>query len=215
LGVPAFSAVYHPPFHDNIAQIYAFFIYYGISRVVGCVIMEKHIVVSKQKNASAKKSRGGRPRKFPEPSQPITVTLPDRTLRQLSQIGKDRAKAIAKAVSLAVADRGTDNDATSAVEIVSAGAGIGLVLIGPSRYLSKLDGLRMVEIMPDRYLLTIQTGTSPASLEVGILDILERIPSTEQYEVTLMTKLVGILRSTRQSSRMNKEEILIVNTAKD
>jgi len=177
--------------------------------------MEKHTLVKKQKSVHAEKSRGGRPRKFAEPSQPITVTLPDRTLRQLSQIGKDRAKAIAKAVSMAVADRGIENDSSSAVEIVPAGSGFGLVLIGPSRYLKNLDGLRMVEIMPDRHLLTIQTGTSPASLEVEILDILERIPTTEHYEISLMTKLVGILRSTRQSSRMNKEEILIVNTTKN
>lgn len=107
----------------------------------------------------------------------------------------------------------SDLDTTSGTaEIIKTGSGVGLVLVGPSRYLKSVGGLRMVEIMPGRYLLTIKTGTSPANLEVELLDIIDRVPPNDFVELELLTKLAGILRSTRQSSRMNKEEILLVDT---
>jgi len=170
--------------------------------------MEKPTASSTRRQSSSKSSRGGRPRKFSEPSQPITVTLPDRTLRQLTQINKDRAKAIAKAVSLAVAELDT---VSSTAEVIKTESGVGLVLVGPSRYLKSVRGLRMVEIMPDRHLLTVKTGTSPADLEVELMDIIERIPPNEFNELALLAKLSGILRTTRRSSRMNKEEVLLVD----
>ncbi len=170
--------------------------------------MEKRTPHSSRKKSDAKSSRGGRPRKFTEPSRPITVTLPERTLKQLTQINNDRAKAIAKAVSMAVAELDTTS---STAEIIKNGSGVGFVVVGPSRYLKNVAGLRMVEIMPDRHLLTIKTGTSPAALEVELLDIIERIPSNDRTELDLLTKLTGILRSTRQASRMNKEEVLLID----
>jgi hypothetical protein len=57
-------------------------------------------------------------------------------------------KAIAKAVSLAVAELDTTS---SAAEIIKTGSGVGLVMVGPSRYLKDVSGLRMVEIMPNRH----------------------------------------------------------------
>ena len=35
--------------------------------------------------------RGGRPAKFDEPSRPVTMTLPDRILDRLAEIGEDLA----------------------------------------------------------------------------------------------------------------------------
>lgn len=183
------------------------FVYYGISCMIALIIMQKQ-TVRKSTSKTTKSSRGGRPRKFSEPSRPITVTLPDRTLRQLTQINSDRAKAIAKAVSLAVAELDTTS---SAAEIIKTGSGVGLVMVGPSRYLKDVSGLRMVEIMPNRHLLTIASGTSPASVEVELLDIIERVPQHDFGEIGLLTKLAGILRSTRQSSRIKKEEVLLVD----
>ena len=43
---------------------------------------------------------GGRPAKFDEPSRPVTMTLPDRILDRLAEIGDDRAKAVVKAVEV-------------------------------------------------------------------------------------------------------------------
>ncbi len=172
------------------------------------IIMQKQTVRKAPSKKTAKSSRGGRPRKFSEPSRPITVTLPDRTLRQLTQINNDRAKAIAKAVSMAVTELDTTS---SAAEIIKTGSGVGLVMVGPSRYLKDVSGLRMVEIMPNRHLLTITSGTSPTSVEVELLDIIERVPPHDFAEIGLLTKLAGILRSTRQSSRIKKEEVLLVD----
>src|SRR5690606_34115626 len=50
------------------------------------------------KQATLERAPVGRPPKFREPSGPVTVTLPNRTLAQLRRIDADRAKAIVKAV---------------------------------------------------------------------------------------------------------------------
>ena len=54
------------------------------------------------KSAKTERTPGGRPPKFKEPSGPVTVTLPKRTLDQLRSIDDDRAIAIVKAVDAAV-----------------------------------------------------------------------------------------------------------------
>jgi hypothetical protein len=77
-------------------------VYYGITGMVVCITMEKHKTTNARSKLTSKSSRGGRPRKFAEPTRPVTVTIPDRTLKQLVHIDKDRAKAIAKAVNMAV-----------------------------------------------------------------------------------------------------------------
>ncbi|HSD10439.1 MAG TPA: hypothetical protein VLF14_05625, partial [Candidatus Binatia bacterium] len=40
--------------------------------------------------------RGGRPPKFDEPRRPVTITLPERTLRRLTAVDEDLATAIVK-----------------------------------------------------------------------------------------------------------------------
>lgn len=166
-------------------------------------------MTQKANPAASRLTRGGRPRKFVEPSHPITITLPERTLKKLTVINKDRAKAIASVVDRAVPD--TDMQPLLA-EVIRVGPGIGLVLVGPCRHLHNIEGLRMIEIMPTRHLLSIKSGMAPALIEVALMDMLERIPENDHSDRILITKLVSILRSTRQLRRMNKEEILIVDT---
>jgi hypothetical protein len=138
---------------------------------------------------------------------PVTVTLPLSTLAQLESLGKDRAKAIAKAVRGVVL--GAEPESSGA-EIVPVGEGSGLVVVRPSRFLREIEGLRLVEIVPGRSILTVRAGMSSDSLEVALTDLLDTVPDSETSERSLLLQLLGILRTARKTRRMTKEEILLV-----
>src|SRR5215470_15014935 len=97
------------------------------------------------KMATQIKKPKGRPPKFSESRRPITVTLPESTLARLATINPDRAQAIVKAVGTAGA---LDAKNQKQVELVEVAPGVGIILDGPSRYLKRIKGLRMVEIAP-------------------------------------------------------------------
>ena len=59
---------------------------------------KSHHLGTTMKNATETSAKGGRPPKFVGPSTRITLTLPNRTLARLAEIGSDRAKSIVKAV---------------------------------------------------------------------------------------------------------------------
>ncbi len=161
------------------------------------------------KAVAAGVSRGGRPPKFDEPSMPVTVTLPLSTLAQLASLGKDRAKAIVKAVRSIVV--GPKPESAGAA-VVPVGEGSGLVVVRPSRYLRGIDGLRLVEILPGRSILTVRSGMSSDSIEVALTDVLDTVPDSETVERSLLVQLLAILRAARKTRRMTKEEILLVGT---
>jgi len=60
----------------------------------------------KAEKSTAKENKGGRPRKFAEPSRPITITLPEKTLRSLERIDTDRGRAIVKVTERALSQDG-------------------------------------------------------------------------------------------------------------
>ncbi len=153
------------------------------------------------------KPRSGRPPKFAEPRRPITVTLPERTLKQLESINGDRAKAIAKA---AEAMAGTPATTPHDVEELEVMPGMRLLVVGPNRYLSTIPGLQLVEIAPGRFLLAFPSGTSLDSLEVSMLDLMDQIPETLERERRVLKHLLSIVRSSRRDGRASKAEILFV-----
>src|SRR5215475_1507076 len=90
----------------------------------------------------------GRPPKFSEPRRPVTVTLPESTLARLAAINPDRAQAIVKAVGTAVP---LDSKSQKQVEVVEVSPGVGIILVGPSRYLKRIKWLRLVKVAPMHY----------------------------------------------------------------
>lgn len=154
-----------------------------------------------------KKHPGGRPRKFREPSHPVTVTLPERTLEQLASIDHDRARAIVRATDLATPDRVPPHKLVDVVEVAS---GTALLIVPPSRYLKKIRRLRLVEVAPSRFLLTIPSGTPLAELEVAINDLLDDLPPNEAREREMMKELLAQFRRLRRADLMSKAEILLV-----
>lgn len=153
------------------------------------------------------KRKGRRP-KFNEPRKPITVTLPERTLAQLRAIDADRARAIVK-----LADYRSDvPTATPTVDVVRAAPGLGIIVVGPLRSLQRVEFLRMTEVVPGHFLLTIPSGTPSGSLEMEIVDLLDDLPPEDEDERPLLQKLRGILNAQRKKQSVSKREILLIST---
>jgi hypothetical protein len=148
---------------------------------------------------------GGRPPKFDEPRRPITVTLPERTLRQLSAISLDRAQAIVK-VTDAVA--GSNRTERRLVELIEVAPGKAVIVVGPCLSLKQIPWLRLVEIAPGRNLLILPSGKAVDSLEVAILDIIENLSTLDDRERALLEELRGQLCRLRREDKISKAEII-------
>ncbi|MGH7857691.1 MAG: hypothetical protein ACREQY_10215, partial [Candidatus Binatia bacterium] len=98
------------------------------------------------------------------------------------------------------------------VQIVDIEPGKAVILVGPSRSLRRIPFLRLVEVAPARYLLTIPTGTPIESLEVAILDVLEGLPAKERHERALLEELLDHIRRLRRGRKMSKAELVFVET---
>ena len=161
------------------------------------------------KGAPGVKTKGGRPPKFSEPRRPITVTLPERTLQRLEAVDRDRAHAI---VRLADHECRPRTISTAEVEVVEVAPGSGIILIGPMRSLDRIDLLRLVEVAPRRFLLTVPSGTAVESLEMEIMDIMENLPANEEPERPGLEKLRRILSQQRKKKTVSKREFLLIGT---
>lgn len=168
-------------------------------------------------NATENKSRrppklekkSGRPPKFREPSRPVTVTLPESALARLAAIDSDRARAIVKATDVAMPLDGKPRTQVEQVEIMP---GLSIILLGPSRSLKKIKWLRLVEVAPTRFLLVIPSGTSIDSLEVAIIDLLDKAEWHNPWERSLLERLRDMIRTLRREGRLSKAELLFIDT---
>ena len=150
----------------------------------------------------------GRPPKFQEPRHPITVTLPESTLAQLAAINSDRSRAIVKAATAAL----PVDPKRKPVELVEVLPGLSVILIGTSRYIRKIKWLRLVEVAPLRFLLTIPTGTAVDSLELALLDLLQNLKPYEDREGLILEGLRDLIRRLRVDGKLSKGELLFVET---
>lgn len=148
----------------------------------------------------------GRPPKFQEPSRPVTVTLPDRTIETLSRLGDDRARSIVLVTDAFAAEQGLPRPA---VEIVTVGVGLAVILTGRCPALTAIEGLTPVEINPGRFLLTVAPGMPAETLEVEIADLASE-SGTSAEERAVLEGLVAVLRSQRRRRSLSKAEILFV-----
>jgi hypothetical protein len=151
----------------------------------------------------------GRPPKFKEPRRPITVTLPESTLARLAAIEPDRARAIVKATNAAMP---ADAKGRKPVELVEVMPGLGIIVVGPSRYLQKIKWLRLIELAPLRFLVTIPTGTAVDSLELELVDLLQNVKPDEKWEMSLLEDLRDLMRNLRLEGKLRKAELLFVDT---
>ena len=150
----------------------------------------------------------GRPPKFDEPRGPITVTLPFRILQQLDKVDSDRGKAIVKCVE-GFAEKNLGDE--KRVEIIKISEKAGLIVIGRCRCLENIPWLRLVEIAPARFLLSILPGTNVTSLEVAIMDLIEHQAAGNEYEKGLLEELRLCISHHRRQEIVTKGEILFVD----
>lgn len=153
--------------------------------------------------------RSGRPRKFDEVSKVITLTLPLRTLQDLEKIDTDRARAIVKAVDLAA---GVQKSHANRVEIAKVLPEKAVILIGHSQRLKTIPWLQLVPISATQYLLSVPTGTPLERLELAIGDIVADM-GEDNEERQMLVKLREELSRLRRERRMQKSEIILIETA--
>lgn len=151
------------------------------------------------------KHPGGRPPKFNEARQRITVTLPDRTLKGMLCIDSDRAQAIAKAVDALVGV----NSVRKPVEIVEVLPGKAIVLVGPNQCLKKIQFLDQIEVAPARYLLIISSNATIESLELALGDMRQSLMTENDYERTILEQLLQYITHHRRRKAMTKSELLL------
>ena len=154
-----------------------------------------------------KKHPGGRPRKFKEASHPVTVTLPERTLRLLESLDRDRARGIVRAVDMALPDHVPPQHL---VEVATVAPGVGMLVVPPCKSLRKLKFVRMVEVAPSRFLLVVPTGMALSEVEVALTDLLDDVPASEARERAILSELHGLFRRLRRGDQMTKAEMLFV-----
>jgi hypothetical protein len=159
---------------------------------------------------STRGSGRGRPPKFPGPRRPVTFTLPERTLRGLASIDRDRARAIVKVTDAAL---GTYPDSGARVELIDVGPGTSLIVVGYSRYLARIPWLGLIELAPGRFILTVAAGTPVESLEVALSDVLEEIPAQDAVDRATLDELRHVLRRFRRRRGVSKVEVLVLETA--
>jgi len=150
----------------------------------------------------------GRPPKFDEPSSPVTVTLPSRILQQLERIDSDRSKAIVKCVE-GITPGNLHNE--KRVEIITISESTGMIVIGPCRCLTRIPWLRLIEIAPTRFLLSIPIGTDVTSLEVAIMDLIESNAADREYEKLLLKELRQCISHHRRQEEVTKGEVLFIH----
>ena len=153
-----------------------------------------------------RKPAGGRPAKFAEPSRPVTVTLPERTLRDLEVIGPDRGQAIVRLVDGALASEGK----RPRVEVARTGSHTGLIVVGPSPGLRKIPFLHLVEISPARFLLALEPGNDFRTLELAVRDTLDDTEPAQENERSLLSELLEQIQKLRKTARVSMAEILFV-----
>ena len=157
-----------------------------------------------------KKDHGGRPPKFQEPRRPVTVTLPKRILAQLEAIDADRARALVKVTDAVAGSRG---GRFRPVELVEMAPGKSLIVVGPSQALRQISGLKLIEIAPARYLLTLSSGMPSESLEVALSDLLKDPDMQhDERERVILQELMNLIGHQRRTRRISKAEILIINS---
>jgi len=154
--------------------------------------------------------RSGRPPKFREPRYPVTMTLPKRILDQLAEIDPDRTLAVVKVTEAVV---GTGQGRFKPVELIEMAPGKSLIVVGPSKALRSIPWLRLIEITPARFLLTIPSGTSIEALEVSLRDLVSHPELLKnEREITILHDLLELIGHQRRAQRLSKAEILIINS---
>ena len=139
----------------------------------------------------------------------MTLTLPNATIDQLSDIHEDRAKAIVKAAQLATP---TLHEDESRVDLIEVGPNIAMISVPYCKYLQQAPDLSLVQIVPKRFLIVISAGTSLPTIEVYMEDQIELLADDEVRDRQILTRLLERLRAARRAHRATLASVMLVET---
>jgi len=144
-----------------------------------------------------------------EPKRVVTIALPEKTLSVLETCDKDLAQAIVK-----VTDRATQRDFPkgSSYEVVKVAPHKSVFIVGSNTHLANIQWIKLVEVAPNRNLITIPPGTSLELLEVSVLELIENMPSDEFKDQALLKEFCKYVGRLRRNNKMSTVEILLVDT---
>lgn len=156
-------------------------------------------------------AKGGRPPKFDEPSRPVTVTLPLRTLQALSQISSDRAKAIVQAVDAFLPSSGSSP--APLIREWPVNDDESLLAVADNRFLRRLPWLSLVRVAPGFHLIALKPDVPLEKLELTIGDILDTATEATPAELDLLRQLLKRLQTPRRNRAVRSESILVIRTS--
>ncbi len=136
------------------------------------------------------------------------MTLPDRTIEQLSDIDDDRAKAIVKAAQLAT--RGAGDDDTR-VDLIEVSSGVALIIVPYCRLLHESPDISLAQIVPGRFLIMLPEGAPLSTVEIAVDDQLALLDETATRDREVLEQLLAHLRSARRANRANMASVVLVD----
>ena len=89
---------------------------------------------------------------------------------------------------------------------------MGIIVVGPSKALSHISFLHLVEVAPVRYLLALDSGYDFNNLEIALTDVLDDVPLADRRERELMTQLLQHIKRLRKSETMSRAEIIFAKS---
>jgi hypothetical protein len=158
---------------------------------------------SSNRRAAAPAARRGRPRKFAEPSRPVTLTLPLDVIAALGTVDADLSRAVVRLVRPALGRR-----RQAPAELAKFGSRA-VIVVHPSRTLERRTGVCLVPLPDGRALISFDQSRTPAELELLIADALDD-PSLSRSDRDVFEAVATILKSARRSRDVSLRQSTII-----
>ncbi len=142
---------------------------------------------------AASAPRRGRPRKFAEPSRPVTLTLPEHVIDALEAIDPDLSRAVVRLAQSAVA-----RQPHPPAELVVFGRR-SVIAVNPTKTLEQRTGVVLVPLADGRALISFDESMTPARLELTIQDALDDHDLPDE-DGRIFEGIRDVLREARRSS---------------
>ena len=164
---------------------------------------------SLDRRTAAPAARRGRPRKFAEPSRPVTLTLPLDVIAALGAVDTDLSRAVVRMVRPALGRR-----RHPPAELSNFGSRA-VIVIHRSRTLERRAGVCLVPLPDGRALISFDRPTTIEGLELTIADALED-PRLDRADRAVFEGIGDILRSARRSRdvAMLQKSIIVLRTVR-
>ena len=138
----------------------------------------------------------GRPRKFTEPSRPVTLTLPEHIITALDAIDHDLSRAVVRLTQPQLAEQ-----PHPPAELVSFGSRA-VIVVNPTRTLEQRTGVMLVPLSDGRALIAFDDSMTANRLELVIQDVLEE-EDLPPEDARIFEGIRALLRDARRSETVS------------